>query len=118
MKSSYTDHLGSIVALTDGTGAVVHRQAFDAWGRRRNATSWATDDRLAPPATFQWLRGYTGHEHLDSFGLINMNARLYDPKMARMLSVDNYVSDATSTTSIHSTNLPCIHHSYSSPSKT
>ena len=35
-----------------------------------------------------WLRGFTGHEHLDAFGLINMNARLYDPKLGRMLSPD------------------------------
>ncbi len=24
-------------------------------------------------------RGFTGHEHLPWFGLVNMNARLYDP---------------------------------------
>jgi RHS repeat-associated protein len=30
-------------------------------------------------------------------GLINMNGRLYDPLLARMLSPDNYVQDATST---------------------
>lgn len=92
----YTDHLGSIVALTDGQGIVLQRQAFDAWGRRRNPRDWETNDRMTPRSGFEWLRGYTGHEHLDSFGLINMNARLYDPKMGRMLSVDNYVSDATS----------------------
>ena len=41
-----------------------------------------------------WLyRGYTGHEHLAEFGLINMNARLYDPVLGRMLSPDNYVND-------------------------
>jgi RHS repeat-associated protein len=40
-----------------------------------------------------WLyRGYTGHEHLSEFNLINMNARLYDPVLGRMLSPDNYVS--------------------------
>jgi hypothetical protein len=33
---------------------------------------------------------------LDAFGLVNMNARLYDPKLGRLLSVDNYVSDPTS----------------------
>ncbi|MCC7333046.1 MAG: hypothetical protein IT232_10620 [Flavobacteriales bacterium] len=45
-----------------------------------------------------WLtRGYTGHEHLTQFGLINMNGRLYDPILGRMLSPDNYVQDATST---------------------
>ena len=36
-------------------------------------------------------RGYTGHEHLDWFGLINMNARLYDPSLGRFLSPDPHV---------------------------
>jgi len=34
---------------------------------------------------------------LDAFGLINMNGRLYDPVLGRMLSPDNYVSSAGST---------------------
>jgi len=32
-----------------------------------------------------------GHEHLPWFGLINMNARLYDPAVGRFLSPDPYV---------------------------
>ena len=45
-----------------------------------------------------WLtRGFTGHEHLPQFNLINMNGRLYDPIVGRMLSVDNNVADATNT---------------------
>ena len=36
-------------------------------------------------------RGYTGHEHLAWFGLVNMNARLYDPLLGRFLSPDPYV---------------------------
>ena len=36
-------------------------------------------------------RGYTGHEHLAVFGLVNMNARLYDPILGRFLSPDPYV---------------------------
>ncbi len=36
-------------------------------------------------------RGFCGHEHLTAFGLINMNARLYDPVTARFLSPDPYV---------------------------
>ena len=33
-------------------------------------------------------RGFTGHEHLPLFGLINMNSRLYDPYTNRFLSPD------------------------------
>ncbi|MDZ4204655.1 MAG: RHS repeat-associated core domain-containing protein, partial [Bacteroidales bacterium] len=36
-------------------------------------------------------RGFTGHEYLDGFGLINMNGRVYDPFLARFLSPDPFV---------------------------
>ena len=42
-------------------------------------------------------RGYTGHEHLLSVGLINMNARLYDPALHRFLQPDNFVQDPFNT---------------------
>ncbi|RYG50005.1 MAG: hypothetical protein EOO01_11670, partial [Chitinophagaceae bacterium] len=42
-------------------------------------------------------RGFTGHEHLTNFNLINMNGRMYDPVVGRVLSVDNYVQDPYST---------------------
>ena len=34
------------------------------------------------------LRGYTGHEMLDSVSLIHMNGRVYDPDLGRFLSAD------------------------------
>ena len=37
-------------------------------------------------------RGYTGHEHLDMFGIINMNGRVYDPTTAMFMSPDPFVS--------------------------
>ncbi len=90
----YTDHLGSIVTLTNNTGNIIAEQNFDPWGRRRNTTNWTTT--TAPVATPTWLyRGYTGHEDLRNFALINMNGRLYDPVMASMLSPDNYAGAGT-----------------------
>jgi len=84
----YTDYLGSILKITNEYGATVAEQNFDAWGRRRNVDNWTYVNVQQLPA---WLyRGYTGHEHLDALGLINMNARLYDPMTGRMLSPDNY----------------------------
>ncbi|HEX4887224.1 MAG TPA: RHS repeat-associated core domain-containing protein [Luteibaculaceae bacterium] len=93
---AYTDYLGSITELTNESGEVVFEQNFDAWGRRRNAFTWEYEN-LSTSAPFGWIRGYTGHEHLDEFGLINMNGRMYDPVLGLMLSPDNFVSDATST---------------------
>ncbi|WP_165940138.1 RHS repeat domain-containing protein [Dyadobacter psychrotolerans] len=88
--------MGSIVTVTNSSAAIEAQQSFDAWGRRRIFDTWAI---FGPTETVPnipvWLyRGYTGHEHLDRFGLINMNGRLYDPVLGRMLSPDNYISDA------------------------
>ncbi len=90
---AFTDHLGSVVGMrkyfTNGTVSVLDKYNFDAWGRKRNATDWSYSTSAS---TYNWFnRGYTGHEHLDSFKLINMNGRLYDPILARMLSPDNNI---------------------------
>ncbi len=87
---TYTDHLGSIIALADDTGIVKpeNEQSFDPWGRRRNTTNWLYEGANAITLID---RGYTGHEHLPQFGIINMNGRMYDPVLGRMLSPDNYV---------------------------
>jgi len=89
----YKDHLGSIVTLTKaeqgGTFSIAARQNFDPWGRQRNPTDWTYGNLPAQP---DWIyRGYTGHEHVAPFALINMNGRMYDPLNGRMLSADNYV---------------------------
>jgi len=78
----HPDHLGSFAVITDAAGIVKQQCTFDAWGKR----SFTYKD---PTLIFD--RGYTGHEHLDEFELINMNARLYDPMLGRMLSPDPYV---------------------------
>jgi RHS repeat-associated protein len=45
------------------------------------------------PASYSIDRGYTFHEHLDAFGLINMNGRVYDPLVARFLSPDPFIQN-------------------------
>jgi RHS repeat-associated protein len=104
---TYTDHLGSITAVTNAQGNVIARQNFDAWGRRRNALDYTylpqhtttSDNGISASGNLPaWLyRGYTGHEMLDEFALINMNARLYDPVLGMMLSPDNYIQDPSFT---------------------
>ncbi|MCF3945758.1 RHS repeat-associated core domain-containing protein [Acidiphilium iwatense] len=79
------DQLGSIAVLTDDAGNVVERDSYDAWGKRRNPNG--TDD-VAGSLTSQTTRGFTGHEHIDPIGLINMNARVYDPLTGRFMSPD------------------------------
>ena len=83
----HTDNLGSWDIITDMGGDLEQSLSFDAWGNRRNASTWngsATDTPL-------FDRGFTGHEHLYNFGLINMNGRVYDPFMSTFLSPDNYI---------------------------
>ena len=38
-------------------------------------------------------RGFTGHEHLREFGIINMNGRVYDPLLSMMMSPDEYIQN-------------------------
>lgn len=85
---TYTDYLGSILGLMDVNGNVIEEFDVDAWGRRRNPTNWTY---TSVPAATIINRCYTGHEHLDEFKLINMNARLYDPVLGRMLSPDKFI---------------------------
>lgn len=77
---AHKDHLGSVVKLTDNAGTEVFKASYDVWGRRTVANN-----------TFKFHRGYTGHEHLDEFKLIDMNGRMYDPLLARFLSPDPFV---------------------------
>ncbi|MES2760986.1 MAG: RHS repeat-associated core domain-containing protein [Bacteroidota bacterium] len=95
MYFTYSDHLGTAKRITNTAGSVVAEQNFDPWGQRRNTTFWSYSHVASPPA---WLfRGYTGHEHLPQFTLINMNGRMYDPRNARMLSPDPVLQDASSS---------------------
>ena len=80
----HQDHLGSIAVVTNDSGTVVARNAFDPWGKR---ITLAGD----PLATHH---GFTGHEHLDDVGLIHMNGRVYDPILARFMSADPYIQAA------------------------
>jgi len=60
-----------------------HPECFGA--QRRNVSK----DRQWVPSNTR--HGYTGHEHLDKFALINMNGRVYDPIIGRFLSPDPYI---------------------------
>ncbi|MGE5480396.1 MAG: SpvB/TcaC N-terminal domain-containing protein [Chloroflexota bacterium] len=102
------DYLGSILALSEVEYStpltnpptpvqvtVVAKFSYDAWGNPRHFNDWMTNyynDMNVP--NFDILeRGFTGHEHIRQFNLINMNARLYDPRVGRFLSPDSYIPD-------------------------
>ena len=84
------DHLGSIQAYSDEKGKLSQELSYDAWGCRRNPSTWL------PYATIQnadalYDRGFGGHEHIDQFEMINMNGRMYDPVAGMFLSPDPFV---------------------------
>jgi len=115
-----TDHLSSIVAIADENGEIIEEQGYDPCsvklefcelffhsetkykvelipssetnreGQYRNPLTGTPEET---PQLTMLFRGYTGHEMLPEFGLINMNGRLYDPVIARVLSPDNYVQN-------------------------
>lgn len=91
-----TDHLGSITVVISPSGSVSQRLHYDAWGRRKYPGSLGLYSLPSAPI---FDRGFTGHEHLDEFQLINMNGRLYDPLLGRFLSPDKYVQAPDNTQS-------------------
>ena len=82
----HRDHLSSLTTITNSSGAVQERLAYDAWGQKRDATDWDGT------ATATEKRGFTGHEHMDDVGIIHMNVRVYAPKLGRFLSPDPVTS--------------------------
>ena len=97
IKYIFKDHLGSWTTITDSLGNIDERRSFDAWGNQRDASTWTG----VPARPSRYDRGFTGHEHLYNFGLINMNGRMYDPLTSSFLSPDNYVQNPTSQQSFN-----------------
>ena len=88
---AHTDLLGSIEALTVKSGtsySIVETAGFAEFGQPRLGT-WAQGN----PAFTQTRQGYTGHEMDPESGLINMNARLYDPLIGRFVTADSVIPD-------------------------
>ncbi len=84
------DYLGNITNIATSDGTLVAEYSYDPWGRLRDPKTLDIYAVGEEPELFLG-RGFTGHEHLTWFGLINMNARLYDPLLGRFLSPDPYV---------------------------
>jgi RHS repeat-associated protein len=76
----HKDALGSITAITDEKGKV-SVFAYDIWGKRIDPKTWK-------PIVNGFTKGFTGHQHWDELGLINMGGRLFDPVIAQFLQVD------------------------------
>lgn len=91
LRYLHRDHLGSVQAVTDEAGRVKEVLSYDAFGKRRSASTWGPANIRASE-----IRGFGGHEHLEighlaSLGLVHMNGRVYDANIGRFLSADPFV---------------------------
>ena len=97
----HRDYLGSIIAISDNTGAAVERRQFDAWGNlaklQKNGVAVTLPTNGTGAALMMLDRGYTSHEHLAEVGLIHMNGRLYDPVLRSFLMPDNFIQQPENT---------------------
>lgn len=85
-----TDHLGSTDAVLNASGTLLVAESFDAFGKRRNGATWSGVPSLADKTQIASTTrdGFTGHEMVDTIGLVHMGGRMYDPSLGRFLSVD------------------------------
>ncbi|MDH5832406.1 RHS repeat-associated core domain-containing protein [Luteimonas kalidii] len=89
VKYVHTDALGSVVAMTDASGAVVEgRREYEAYGQQ-----------LTP--ALKDGPGYTGHVQDAATGLTYMQQRYYDPMLGVFLSVDPVTAYGSPTSQFH-----------------
>jgi RHS repeat-associated protein len=74
----HSDHLGSVSVATNAQGLDLSRQEYDPWGQVRAGSVPQTS------------RNFTGQRR-DATGLLDYQARLYDPALGRFISADSVV---------------------------
>ena len=62
-----------------------NKDSYDAWGKRRNTSG---HDSTCGALTSATTRGYTDQEMIDPICDVNLNARIYDSTLGRMMSPD------------------------------
>ena len=80
------DHLGSVLALTDESGALVESYSYDAWGRVLGVYDGGGVEIAESSVGNRIL--WQGREYSWSTGLYYFRARWYDPITGRWLSND------------------------------
>lgn len=92
----HVDGLGSTMGVVNpagrpvgGEGTFLARMFYDPFGRRIDAGF----EPLGHQRHGGPREGYTGHEHDDEYGLVNMQGRMYDPEARRFLTPDPVVAD-------------------------
>ena len=94
------DNLGSVMAYSNENGTLGEELSYDAWGRRRKADTWDYFT-LSNDSISEYDAGFTGHDHIDMFDLVNMDGRMYDPLTGRFMSPDPIVQMPEYTQSLN-----------------
>jgi len=90
----FRDYQGTILGIANSSDVLLEKRLFDAWGNIISVTD-GQGNKMAGLTVLD--RGYTGHEHLESVGLIHMNGRLYDSRLHRFLQPDNNIQNINDT---------------------
>lgn len=75
-----TDHLGSVVVITDSSGNIVNEQRYMPFGQQRLVNANEITDKT-----------YTGQRNVESIGLMDYRARFYDASLWRFIQPDTIV---------------------------
>jgi RHS repeat-associated protein len=87
-KTAYIhqDAQGSTSMVTTNTQAIAFKNEFTPFGEEISSL----DNKTLKKEDF---RGYTGHKMVGTSGVIDMNARMYDPFIVRFTSPDTIIPD-------------------------
>jgi RHS repeat-associated protein len=97
-----SDHQASVASITNSSGAQVVGESFDAFGNRRNPSSWSGPPSNSDLTTIAGItrEGYTFQTALGLWmGMNHMNGRVEDAVTGRMLSADPHIPDRSNTQS-------------------
>jgi RHS repeat-associated protein len=84
MQYLLTDHLGSVVAVTDNLGTLLEDSRYMPFGSVRSDVGSVT----------QTDKSFTGQKSLANTGLMDYNARMYSPLLGRFIQPDTIVPGA------------------------
>ena len=95
------DHIGSIHTVLDEDAAITARMHFGAFGERQDMNWQSAFTGYQYALNDITTRGFTGHEQVDSMGIVHMNGRIYDPKLGRFLQADPVVQAPKNSQSLN-----------------
>jgi RHS repeat-associated protein len=96
----HVDRQGSVEIVTGGEpGQVLGRQRFEPYGNMVDPANLAVN--RVRPLVAGLRRGFTGHEHDEELGFVDMKGRVYDPRSAAFLSPDPVVAQPQMAHSFH-----------------